>query len=381
MKFSMEEKKRCPGCGAVFQSVDENMPGYLVPGKNPDDGVICKRCFQMKHYGTYRKALISDPAIQADIELCAKTSTAILLVMDVTRPEISFPDLDWAESLKKPIFLIANKSDLLSAWSTRKEITKWISNQTGVPGDQILLISAHNRGDIKELRNLILDTFDVDERLLFAGATNVGKSTILSGLLKDDLPTVSRLPGTTVGLTEYKMSDGPVLIDAPGLKGEDPFVPVLCPNCLAALSPKKVFQSSVEVLKPGQTMFFGGLAMVTIADVGDRGWVRVGAFAPDSITLHRSKEERIEDLLKDHSGELLMPPCHKCAERLEKLNWKEESFSLLPEQDLAIPGIGWLALYSGVCSVVLHAPDFVKGRVRPWLVTSPARRQQGKKRY
>ena len=47
----MEGKRRCPGCGAVFQSVDENLPGYLVPGKNPDEGVLCKRCFQMKHYG------------------------------------------------------------------------------------------------------------------------------------------------------------------------------------------------------------------------------------------------------------------------------------------------------------------------------------------
>ena len=56
----MEGKRRCPGCGAVFQSVDENLPGYLVPGKNPDEGVLCKRCFQMKHYGVYRKALLAD---------------------------------------------------------------------------------------------------------------------------------------------------------------------------------------------------------------------------------------------------------------------------------------------------------------------------------
>ena len=63
----MEEKKRCPGCGAVFQTADENLPGFLAPGKEPKEGVLCKRCFQMKHYGVFRKALISDPNIQKEL--------------------------------------------------------------------------------------------------------------------------------------------------------------------------------------------------------------------------------------------------------------------------------------------------------------------------
>ena len=377
----MEEKKRCPGCGAVFQSVDEGLPGYLVPGKEPGNGVICKRCFQLKHYGTYRKALISDPEIQRKIQAAAHEASAVFLVMDVTRPEISFPDLDWAEGLRKNIFLIANKADLLEPWSTRKETLRWLSDQTGADAEQILLVSARSKGDMSELRHLIYDSFDESDTLLFAGAANVGKSTILGELIKNAIPTVSRLPGTTVGLTKYKMEGGPSLVDAPGLKGEDPFLPVLCPDCLASLSPRKGFQSVTEVLRPGQTFFFGGIAALTVTDAGERGWVRLSAFAPDTVTVHRTREDRIEGLVHDHSGEILVPPCHKCADRLARLKWHEESFNLRPEEDLAIPGIGWAALYSGVCEVRLRAPDFVKGRVRPWLVTSPARRMQGKKRY
>lgn len=377
----MEQKRRCPGCGAVFQSVDENLPGYLVPGKKIEDGVLCKRCFQMKHYGVYKKALISDSAIQKQINEYARGAAAIFLILDVTRPEISFSDLDWAEKMDKPVFLIANKADLLEPWITRKELLKWLIDRTGVNGEQIILISARNKGDMADLRHRLADTFDPAEKVLFAGAANAGKSTILSEMLKKDLPTVSRLPGTTVGITEYAMSEGPVLADAPGLKGSDPFVPVLCPDCLASLSPKKVFQSSLEVLKTGQTVFLGGLAQLSVADAGERGWVRFGVFAPDSVSIHRTREERIDDLLKDHAGELLVPPCRKCAVRLSSLNWKEELFHLHSEQDLAVPGIGWAALYSGSCTVKLRVPEFVNGVVRPWLVPSPARRQPGKKKF
>lgn len=376
----MEEKKRCPGCGAVFQSLDENLPGYLAPGKNPDEGVLCKRCFQMKHYGVYRKALLGDPVIQKDIKARAQAAAALFLVFDASRPEISLPSLDWAESMKKPVFIIANKIDLLEPWTTRKEVLQWLSDRAAVRKEQIILLSARDRRDMAELRRRISDTFAAGERLLFAGAANAGKSTLLGALLKNELPTVSRLPGTTVGLTEYQMENGPVLIDAPGLKGEDPFVPVLCPACLAALSPKKMFQSGIEVLKAGQTVFLGGLVQLTVADAGERGWIRLGIFAPDSVTIHTTREERIGSLMKDHAGGLLSPPCRKCAAKLLTQEWREEQFHIHPEEDLAVPGIGWFALYSGACTAKLRAPAFVKGVQRPWLVPSPARRQPGKKK-
>ena len=103
-------------------------------------------------------------------------------------------------------------------------------------------------------------------------------------------------------------------------------------------------------------------------------------FAPDSVTIHRTREERIDGLMKDHVGELLVPPCRKCAAKLRTQSWREEEFRIRPEEDLVVPGIGWVALYSGACTAKLRAPAFVKGVRRPWLIPSPARRQQGKKK-
>lgn len=346
------ENKCCPGCGAVFQREDENLPGYLVPGKEPDGKVLCKRCFQLKHYGVFKKALISDPEIIKKLTARAKQASAIFLVVDVTRPEISMHDLDWAGRFHKPVFILANKVDLLTPWLTRKEVMNRLVDLIGVRREQVLLLSGQNSHDMRELRNRIADTFEEDESVIFAGSANVGKSTILSAVLENDKPTVSRLPGTTVGITEYKMTDGPFLVDAPGLKGEDPFVARLCPDCLANLSPKKTFKSSLEVVRTGQTVMFGGLAQITVEDAGRRGWVRFGIFAPDNVVVHQSRADRIDALLKDHSGEMLVPPCKKCAKRLLGDKWTEQTFALYPEEDLVIPGIGWIALYRDRKSVV-----------------------------
>ena len=137
----------------------------------------------------------------------------------------------------------------------------------------------------------------------------------------------------------------------------------------------------LEVFKPGQTIFFGGLAQLTVTEAGERGWARLGVFAPDSVMLHKTREERIEALIEEHSGELLTPPCEKCAGRLATLTWQERSFHLHAEEDLVVPGIGWAALYSGSCTVTLRSPEFVNGLVRPWLIPSPARRWPGKRRF
>lgn len=380
----MEFNKRCPGCGALFQNTSENLPGYLAPGKEPLEGVLCKRCFQMKHYGVLRKAPLNDPNLQHEISRQAQECTALFLVLDVTRPEVSLSALDWAGKLDKPVFLVANKADLLDPWLTREQMSVWLAERCGVPREQIFLISAHNRREMSVFRARIQDTFARGERVLFAGQANAGKSTILGALLKNDVPTVSRLPGTTVGLGEYQMEDGPVLVDAPGLKGADPFLPELCPDCLAALAPKKVFQSRLEALKSGQTVFFGGLAQVIASDMGEGNWVRVGIFAPDSIALHKTREERIEALLEQHSGELIAPPCKKCAAHLAALKWNETVFRLRVGEDLVVPGVGWVAFYGSsqprACSVVLRAPEFLTGVVRPWLIPSPLRRKQGKRR-
>ena len=50
--------KRCLGCGALFQSSNLNLKGY-VKEENIDKVSICQRCFRIKNYGEY-KSVIKD---------------------------------------------------------------------------------------------------------------------------------------------------------------------------------------------------------------------------------------------------------------------------------------------------------------------------------
>ncbi len=370
---------RCPGCGAVFQQDRPSDPGFLPAGKEPEEGVLCKRCFQITHYGLFRKAPINDQGIQEQLKKAASVASAIFLVFDVSRPEESYGDLKILEDFHKPVFVVANKVDLLEPWENRRQIHSWISDQTAISPEQILLVSVRNRRDMAELRYRIRESFSLEESLLFYGAANVGKSTLLGELLKSNLPTVSRLPGTTVGLVSHPMADGPTLIDAPGLGGRDSWLPLLCPHCLAALSPKKELTETTVILKASQIVTFGGLAHIAVQEVGDRGWIGLGIFAPDTVSVHRTNRDRLAELLRDHCGDLLMPPCRSCADALASVPQREEIFQVHCGDDLVVPGLGWVAIYSGYGRLVLRAPEFLKGAIRPWLISSPKQRT-GKRR-
>ncbi len=369
----------CPGCGASFQRQRPLDPGYLPEGKEPAPGLLCQRCFQMVHYGKFRKAPISDPEIYRQVGQASAQVAAVFLVIDLTRSEGSYADFDELKNLQRPLFVVANKADLVEPWENRHRLHRWISERTGLPASQILVVSSRNSRDMADLRRNIQETFTPEEKLLFLGSANVGKSTLLRGLLKSDLPTASRLPGTTVGLVEHPMDQGPVLIDAPGLRNGDLWLPLLCPQCLTALSPKKELTETVVTLKVGQVLTFGGLAQVETVQAGDRGWIGLAAFGPDEVTIHRTHGQGLDQFLERHCGGMLTPPCRGCVETLASVSRREEVFQVHCGDDLVIPGLGWVAIYSGYGRLLLKTPEFLQGIVRPWLISSPKQRT-GKRR-
>ena len=68
-----------------------------------------------------------------------------------------------------------------------------------------------------------------------SGVTNVGKSSLIKRLLKiegsPNAPTVSKFPGTTMGLSNWSILKGRnTLIDTPGLAPDDRIVDLFCRN-------------------------------------------------------------------------------------------------------------------------------------------------------
>ena len=143
-------------------------------------------------------ALLEQIRIQADVAIAE--ADVILFVVDV---EEGHSGADWEladhlRGLKKPMFVVANKTD-----NPTREMDSHEFSALGL-GEVMAVSAIHGRG-MNELLDLIVDGFPKskdmppaeDLRLAIVGRPNVGKSSMLNALHKDDRVIVSNIPGTT----------------------------------------------------------------------------------------------------------------------------------------------------------------------------------------
>lgn len=375
------EGNRCPGCGALFQRDEPDAAGYIPDGKIPDGKIVCRRCFQMKHYGILKKAKIKDGSIKKDISDEVSGCSAIFLILDICQFEISSSAIEWVSDLDRPVFVIVNKCDILSKWIGYDDITNWVSERLSIPSNRVFPVSAFNRKAVKDLRDRIENGFPQGSKVILLGTTNVGKSTLLTGLTGDDSPTISRLPGTTLGIARIKSRYGNITyVDVPGLKEVNPWLGRLCPTCLAGLIPQKKLQNYSSVLKPSQALSFGGLGWFVLDEAGDRGWLKIEAFGSDELKFHRTGEERLKELMTTYRDDLLAPPCPSCWSSLKGPEYIAHTEKLHVGIDIVIPGCGWFSVRSGYGSGRIYLPEGVEPIVRPSLIPSENKRAKGSRR-
>ncbi|ORY95953.1 hypothetical protein BCR43DRAFT_493859 [Syncephalastrum racemosum] len=279
-------ESHCPGCGVAFQTTDPELPGYWCPPKpkkplqrkqsahtmstqdfeaavqalDPElqahfappieeepavekekikerleKKAICQRCYSLRYHS--RSSIterLRDTQQYGSIHvLQTKRNPVVVVVADMTDLPFSLPARDTLPAQCRMI-LAVNKVDMLpsSARQHEQRLRDWIkqhAKQQGYTPHSICLISARKGWGIpalwKHVENARLPTDDV----YLVGTTNVGKSALLQRLIRnpDKYPvTVSRQPGTTLGLIRIPVHDlaysSPdhkhrYLIDTPGL--------------------------------------------------------------------------------------------------------------------------------------------------------------------
>jgi ribosome biogenesis GTPase A len=367
-KHSTLEGKRCPGCGVPFQSEKEDQPGYVPPTVEEGEKVVCRRCFGLIHYGILSKAPLGDESLFRALKSASARVDGFLIVCDVSDPETLPRVLDVAGN-EKPVLTVLNKADLLLRWMTPAQIEASFVRRFGLHPGLTIALSARDGHCAKPLRELLQRTFPGEKTVLALGATNAGKSTLLSILSEDRRLSVSRLPGTTLGEVTLRTSWGLTLLDYPGFKLSNPFLAQLCPQCLVAAVPRKRLFSKGFELHPGMSYMFGGLGWIRVLDCGSRGWVKMNAFVPEDIPLHRTKAGKERELLDRHSGDLFRFPCRACWDAL-KADMKEPGLSLrvAEGEDLVFPALGWVAVQTGEAELEVVAPEGCAPLVRSWLV-------------
>ncbi len=358
----------CRGCGCVMQSSNPNQPGYIpeaVRGKNQ----VCQRCYQMTHYGKTGTIQLNQDQIKANIQKAIGLSRLSVIVVDYSDLTGTLPAWSaWVSD--KPYLIVVNKIDLLPERTKPAELLEYLHNYIADKFSKTpiaLILTSGIKGDgVGVLLDEIKKATAPGDRIGLMGMTNVGKSSLIKQMLaveKSSLaPTISKYPGTTLGLSNWGILKGRnTLIDTPGMAAEDRMGDLLCPECASRLVSASKIGRKLWGIKPRKGMIIGNY--FGIAQMGDSEAVLLTFVAPE-LPIHRTDGSKIGDFLKNAPA-WLGKICKKCS---QKLRWKEEDIRLNANNDLGVAGLGWFSLRGGNTELKIWYPEGLRLEIRPALV-------------
>ena len=144
----------------------------------------------------------------------------VIEVLDARAPHSSLnPQIEkLRRTNKRPALKLLNKSDLADPART----PAWLNYYNAQPETRAIALSAKKQGDVprilKEARALIPErgTGAKPLRMMILGIPNVGKSTLMNGLLKRQVAAVGDQPAITKMQMGHALGAGMWLIDTPG---------------------------------------------------------------------------------------------------------------------------------------------------------------------
>lgn len=362
-------KQYCRGCGVAIQTEFPDKPGYVPENHEHKGQLICKRCYRMTHYGEAGEFHPGSETVKQSILKAISLSDLLIIVCDFADLSGSLPL--WSGFLAgKPYILIMNKIDLLPVRAKHPEILDYLKNyltKTGWPTPRDIILTSGMKGKgLDILAGRIAKEVGPGSRIAMLGVTNVGKSSLIKHLLKMEgsasSPTVSKFPGTTMGLSNWSILKGRnTLIDTPGLAPEDRVADLVCPECASTLVASKKMEQKLWGLKPGKGLIIGGLCGFSY--LGEVEGVVIAYSSPD-LEMHRTDNNKMDALLSE-SPSWLTKICRKC---MGKIEWQEATVHLDNNQDLAVAGLGWISMRGVASDFKIRIPKGVRFEVRQAII-------------
>ncbi|KAF6027945.1 hypothetical protein EB796_013763 [Bugula neritina] len=224
----------CVGCGTPIHCSEPHLPGFISSArfKALDNIQIqnckCLRCKGLESHDVLLNAQVSAQEYRNILAEVKGQTSVILHVVDVTDYQNStITDLMSIVGNKHPIYIIANKIDLLPKDSdtylnhVRDCITEYSSQLFGRNLRQVVLVSALTGYGVEQLVTQLLKYGPgVGCHFHLVGCTNSGKSSLFNSLLMSDLckemardkigrATISTWPGTTLNLLKFPVNRPP----------------------------------------------------------------------------------------------------------------------------------------------------------------------------
>lgn len=388
----------CHGCGAPLQTEDEHLPGYIPRDTPLREPVICRRCFRIRHYGEFPAVEVSlEEQEQAVLRLKSEPGLVMYVIdgFDIQGSLIEGLRL-YAED--HPLLLVVNKTDVFPKEVKLQRLGDWIENlvsRAGVSPQGVVFVSAKSGSGLDQVVEW-METSPLN-RVFVLGRANVGKSTLLNRLLKgfstQEPFTTSRVPGTTLGLTEAHLTlpsgKEVQLADVPGLIQAGRLTDLLCPDCLRTVLPQARLRPRIFQLNPGQSLWIGGYARLDF-EAGDPQ--SIVCYVSNDVVIHRTKIERAVDFGREHMDDILQSPCAECRRQLGELRptairagrttgaakLQQGTLCFSHPTDIVLPGLGWLALSGISLGATLWAPAVLEVQTRPRLLGVLSRASEGR---
>ena len=400
----------CSGCGAPLQTEFPDQPGYVPVSALAREQAVCRRCFRITHYGEFSHSVVPPQEYERQLGTIVSHPGTVMYVLDVFDIPASLVSGLERFVQSSRVVLVVNKVDLLPVDVNYLYLTKWIEQtirHTGVNPADVVFVSAKSDIGIE----LLMDSVTVPgtDRVYVVGMANVGKSSILNRWLqhagsgKQPVFTVSKVPGTTLGLSAVDVTQptgGTVsVVDTPGLIREGGITHFLCPDCLQSVVPSSRLRPRVYQLNPGQTLFFGNAARLDFVAGVRQGVV---CYVSNDLVIHRTKLENAQSFQDLHQEDILRVPCAGCRQSLPwgaptdvatasqtpqssrqlrsvrssqtaRQSPRQESKVLMVPRsgcDVTLPGLGWIALSGRPFTGKLWLPSSMSPSTRPRLIGS-----------
>eukprot|EP00834_Sanchytrium_tribonematis_P000017 NODE_2_length_91304_cov_0.692462.p17 type:complete len:439 gc:universal NODE_2_length_91304_cov_0.692462:43381-42065(-) len=194
----------CTGCGADFQQISPNEPGYLPEIKEEKKNLICYRCHKLMNQNLL---LTKIPNISTK-DLVVTKNSLVIIVFDLT----GFPEsiLDYKMLNARNVWLVGTKLDIFPQGTNVQVMKERLKNQhPDLAGYSI--VSNKSSDGVGEFINGVKKFIHKEKihNITFVGYANSGKTSLVNKLLKmsrntptknrnGTILTYSTYPGTTV---------------------------------------------------------------------------------------------------------------------------------------------------------------------------------------
>ncbi|MCI3923186.1 ribosome biogenesis GTPase YqeH [Paenibacillus sp. TRM 82003] len=364
---------RCSGCGIRIQTEKKDALGYVPTAAAERTPIVCQRCFRMKHYNEASSVTPDQGEFLRLLNGVGETRSLVVHIVDIYDFEGSLISGLQRFVGNNEVVLVVNKIDLLPPGINANRILNWVqrrAKEEGLRTADIVLVSAKRGTGFERLAETI-EAHRSGRSVYIVGATNVGKSSLVNRLIADysDLDaevTVSSYPGTTLDLIHIPLDDDADIIDTPGIVYDTRLTERVPKAYLDMIVPNRPVKPMTYQLDERQTLFFGALARFDFVEGAHQSFT---CYVAPSLTIHRTKLERADELYASHAGELLQPPKKEDLGELPPLT--KHRFRVKPgtQTDLYISGLGWIKANSTAGAIVdVHVPKGVKAIQRDSLI-------------